>query len=301
MAVTTVVAVAVLAAAIICVACYYRRKERKLLGSINAMLDCAIDGTFTEGLFDESVLSLTETKLNGFLSQTSASSRNLSEEKEKLKELISDISHQTKTPIANILLYSQLLCEKDLSDEEKSCAAAASQQAEKLSFLINALVKTSRLETGIVTLNPCAAEVDDMLAAVKEQVAIKAEAKNISLDFVQSGQKACFDAKWTAEAVFNIVDNAVKYTAPGGFVKVSVTPYQMFCRIDIEDNGAGISEEEQAKIFLRFYRSRESGTSEGVGIGLYLAREIITGQNGYIKVMSEKGKGSTFSVFLPIA
>ena len=107
-----------------------------------------------------------------------------------------------------------------------------------------------------------------------------------------------FDPKWTAEALANIVDNAVKYTEQG-LITISAVSYEMFVRIDISDSGIGISENEQAQIFARFYRSKNVQEQEGVGIGLYLARQIISGESGYIKVASVLGEGSTFSVFLP--
>ena len=106
------------------------------------------------------------------------------------------------------------------------------------------------------------------------------------------------DGKWTAEALGNLLDNAIKYTREGG-ITVKTTPYELFLRLDITDTGMGIPEEEQAKIFTRFYRSEAVKEQEGVGIGLYLTREIVSRQGGYLKVSSETGKGSTFSVFLP--
>ena len=109
---------------------------------------------------------------------------------------------------------------------------------------------------------------------------------------------AVFDGKWTAEALANIVDNAIKYTEHGT-IRISAVSYEMFARIDIADTGLGIPESEQAKIFARFYRSKAVQEQEGVGIGLYLARQILSGEGGYIKVDSVPGKGSTFSVFLP--
>ena len=109
---------------------------------------------------------------------------------------------------------------------------------------------------------------------------------------------AVFDFKWTAEALANIVDNAIKYTEHGT-ITISTVNYEMFTRIDISDTGSGIPENEQAKIFSRFYRSNAVQEQEGVGIGLYLARQIISGESGYIKVASVPGKGSTFSIFLP--
>ena len=107
------------------------------------------------------------------------------------------------------------------------------------------------------------------------------------------------DSKWTAEALFNLLDNAVKYTPAGGKITVSVEQWEMYVKLNISDTGKGISERNQASIFRRFYREEEVHDKPGVGIGLYLAREIITRQGGYIKVTSEVGKGSTFSVFLP--
>ncbi len=278
---------------------YYHTKTKKILNRASKMIDDAISGSFTESVFDESLLSSVESKLAQYLSSCSVSSKNLAEEKDKIKELIADISHQTKTPISNILIYAQLLCEQDLPEGSAQQAAALSEQAQKLSFLIEALVKTSRLETGIITLAPKLSELQPLMDAVETQIMPKARAKNIALKVCDTFEKACFDPKWTAEAVYNIADNAVKYTPRGGIVELSVTAFELFCKIDIKDSGIGIPEDEQPKIFTRFYRSPHVAGSEGVGIGLYLARKIVSGEGGYIKVSSAPDKGSIFSVFLP--
>lgn len=107
------------------------------------------------------------------------------------------------------------------------------------------------------------------------------------------------DKKWTAEAIFNILDNAVKYTEVGGNIHVVVCRQELFTKISIEDTGKGIAPERQATIFTRFYRELEVHDKEGIGIGLYLAREIITLQNGYIEVQSQIGQGSKFIIYLP--
>ena len=120
--------------------------------TLNQMLDSALDGSFVEHRYDESLLSLVENRMNQYLSASSVSARNLSTEKEKIKELLADISHQTKTPLANILLYAQLLEEQELSKENMVCTTALIGQAEKLNFLIDSLVKLSRLETGVFTI-----------------------------------------------------------------------------------------------------------------------------------------------------
>lgn len=278
---------------------YYRKKTRNTLERASIMIDDAISGSFKERVFDESMLSSVETKLSQFLSSCSVSSKNLADEKDKIKELIADISHQTKTPVSNILLYAQLLCEQNLTDESAQFVSALSEQAEKLSFLIESLVKTSRLEAGIISLNPKLSCVQTLLSEVAVQLAPKAEAKSIKLYVNSTSEKAIFDPKWTTEAVYNIADNAVKYTPFGGSIEISVTPFELFCRIDIKDSGIGIPEEEQSKIFMRFYRSPQVRDLEGVGIGLYLAREIISGESGYIKVSSVPSKGTVFSVYLP--
>lgn len=282
----------------VCVIFWNHRKTKRTLKTMGLMLDAAIEGSFSESAFDESLLSSVETKLSHYLSASKVSAKNLDEEKNRMKELISDISHQTKTPLSNILLYGELLAEQTLPEESKACVEAINAQAGKLSFLIDFLVKTSRLETGILALHPAQNELQAMIDDTIAQIAPKAAAKEIKVDVIPTLESAYFDPKWTGEAIYNILDNAVKYTKPGGTIGIRVTPYELFCRIDISDTGIGIKEEEQAKIFRRFYRSPSVYTTEGVGIGLSLTREIIQSEGGYLKVRSILGKGSTFSVFL---
>ncbi|MFA9463115.1 MAG: sensor histidine kinase [Velocimicrobium sp.] len=277
---------------------WYRCKTRRIMTTMSEMLNAAIQGEFSEMTFDESLLSSVETKLAHYLSASEVSSKNLTEEKMKIKELIADISHQTKTPLANILLYAQLLTEQNLPKESSACVIAMNQQAEKLNFLIGSLIKTSRLETGILTLHPTCNAIETMLESIANQISPKSSEKEIRLVIAPTAETAFFDIKWTSEAIYNIVDNAVKYTPIGGSIHINIIPYELFCRIDITDNGIGIPEEEHAKIFRRFYRSPSVSDMEGVGIGLYLSRQIISGEGGYIKVTSTKENGTTFSVFL---
>ncbi|MDO5111963.1 MAG: HAMP domain-containing sensor histidine kinase [Clostridia bacterium] len=289
---------AAIAAASLLTAVLSWRKTRRTMENLNRMLDAAMDGTFAEAHFDESLFSAVEHRLSRYLSASAVSARNLAAEKDKIKELIADISHQTKTPIANILLYAQLLGEQPLPEESRASVTALNAQAEKLRFLIDALVKTSRLETGVLALRPRHAAVQPVLEEALSQIAPKAAAKGIAVSLLPTDAAACFDPKWTAEAIYNIVDNAVKYTPPGGAVRMRVLPYALFVRIDIADTGIGIDEAEQARIFSRFYRSPAACDVEGLGIGLYLSRQIVAGEGGYIKV-SSSGQGSIFSVFLP--
>ena len=296
----SLLALAVLALlAAIGIAVWTHLRARRMLDTLDKMLDEAIRGEFRESLYDESRLSALETRMAHYLSASAVSAKNLAEEKEKIKTLIGDISHQTKTPIANLLLYAQLLEEQDLPPESRDCAAALERQAEKLRFLIDALVKTSRLETGVLAMTPAVNPLRRVLESAAAQAAPKAEAKGVALTVESTDLTARFDPKWTAEALYNLVDNAVKYTPAGGSVTLRARSYELFCRIDVTDTGPGISEAEQARIFQRFYRSPSVSGEEGVGIGLYLSRQIAAGQGGYLKVTSRPGEGSTFSLFLP--
>lgn len=273
-------------------------KADKVIERLNRMIDNAIEGRSIESGFDETRMSALETKLSHYLAANSATKSQLAEEKVKINELISDISHQTKTPVANILLYAQILAESNLQEREVQCVQSLMDQAEKLNFLITSLVKASRLETGIIVVSPKKSDIQSLLDEVTCQLLPKAEDNGITLTCERTEIHAVFDPRWTAEAVCNIVENAIKYTPQGGSICIRVCAYELFARIDIVDTGIGICEEETAKIFTRFYRSPIVSDIEGVGIGLYLAREIISSEGGYIKVKSIPQRGSTFSVFL---
>ena len=273
-------------------------KNRNLLDSLESMIHRAMNGEFSPEHFDEGRLSKLESELSDFLSASSISAQNVKDERDKIKSLISDISHQTKTPISNLILYSELLESADLTGDDKSNVEAIHAQAEKLRFLIDSLVKLSRLENGILSLETDNEELNPLLQDVAMQLREKAEAKNLKLEIEDTDARALIDKKWTQEAIVNIVDNAIKYTDHGS-ITISTKDYEMFVCVDISDTGIGIPEEESAKVFQRFYRGSNVKSKEGVGIGLHLAREIISGEGGYIKLSSKLGEGTTFSVFLP--
>jgi len=262
----------------------------------------------------------------------------IANERADLQELISDISHQVKTPIANLQMINATLLEQPLTEEKRQeFLQASSSQLEKLDFLMQAMIKTSRLETGVIYLDRKMQPIYDTLAAALGGILLTAEKKaiHVSVD-CPSDMLLTHDRRWTSEALFNILDNAVKYTPPDGTIQVAVqswllthdrrwtsealfnildnavkyTPsdgtiqvavqsWELYVKIDITDSGKGIAESRQGMIFKRFYREEEVHDVEGIGIGLYLAREIVTMQDGYIRVTSAAGSGSTFSVFLP--
>ncbi len=278
---------------------YDRWRTARTIRRLDDMLTAAMDGNFSAKTFDESQLSALESRLERYLAASALSERNVREQKDQISALISDISHQTKTPVANLQLYAQLLSEQPLTPQGKDCAAAISTQAEKLQTLIEALVKTSRLETGILALHPQPGEIATVVERAAAQYAPKAAEKGLALTLGPYSGSAVFDPKWTEEAVCNLLDNAVKYTPAGGVVTVEVKNYELFSAVRVTDTGPGISEGEQAKIFGRFYRAPNAYQAEGVGIGLYLTRQIAEKQGGYVKVESTPEKGSTFSLYLP--
>lgn len=275
---------------------------RRTVRRLDRMLSTAIDGGFGEESFDESAPSALESRMARFLNGSARSLRGVQRQRESIQRLLSDISHQTKTPLANLRLYSSLLMEEELTPRQREQAQVIFQQSEKLSFLIETLVKLSRLETDVLAVTPKLQPLAPLLERAASQAKAAAEQKGIALQLhlqQQAEMKALYDLRWTAEALGNLLDNAVKYTPPGGCIQVSATQYELFCRIDVHDNGIGIAEEEQAQIFGRFYRGRQVREQEGLGIGLYLAREIAQKQGGYLKLSSRPGQGSTFSLYLP--
>ena len=227
--------------------------------------------------------------------------RKVDEERRELQSLISDISHQVKTPVSNLKMAADTLLEKPVSEAERiDFIRGIFSQTDKLDFLFQALVKTSRLETGVIQLEKKPGRLFDTVAQAMSGIVYAAEKKEITVSVDCSEDlTVSHDGKWTSEALFNLLDNAVKYTPAGGKIAVSVVLWEMYVEIKVIDTGKGISESNQAAIFRRFYREEEVHDQQGVGIGLYLAREIVTQQGGYIKVVSEPGKGSEFSIMLP--
>ena len=227
--------------------------------------------------------------------------RKVDKERQELQALVSDISHQVKTPVSNLKMAADTLLEKPMVEAERTdFIQGIRTQTNKLDFLFQALVKTSRLETGVIQLDKKPNNLFNTVAQALSGIVYTAEKKEISVSVnCPEHITLSHDSKWTSEALFNLLDNAVKYTPVGGSISVSVVQWEMYVEIKVTDTGKGISESNQAAIFRRFYREEEVHEEQGVGIGLYLAREIVTKQGGYMKVTSEVGRGSTFSVFLP--
>lgn len=226
------------------------------------------------------------------------------DEMDVIHQMVSDISHQVKTPITTIKLYSQMMMKMSDADMDKQgeYISIVNQQVSKLDFLMQSLIKMSRLETGIITLHPDDCDISKILAEAYSSVLWKAGKKRIELVTDYEGSHyAHVDYKWTIEAMFNILDNAVKYTPEGGSITVRISESENFKIIRVKDNGCGFDENTAPLIFQRFYREERVKNEEGLGLGLSLSKEIIEKEFGYIRVQSAVGEGAEFSVYLPIS
>lgn len=267
-----------------------------MLGSIEEMKE-----TIVYGNIDDTMFSKLQHQTIRIVKILKRQNTEIAREKEEIKSLVSDIAHQIKTPLTNIKMYNDFLEDTTLTnDERKEFSEIIIYSLNKLMFLVESMIKISRLESGVIQLTKRNLSINDTILLGIKQVYKTARSKDIDIIFHPKEQiNLNHDGNWTGEALFNILENAVKYSNNNTKVIISIEKYEVFVRVNISDQAGGISEEDIPKLFKRFYRGKNSEDIEGVGIGLYLTREIITKQGGYIKVNSN-GDKSTFSVFLPI-
>lgn len=237
-------------------------------------------------------LTPTERKLITYLNELETREAKLQNGYRSISSLVADIAHQSKTPLSSILMYAEM--------SEKGEIIRA--QTEKLSFLMDSLTKLAKCEGGLIAenLSPKENSVKELIRQVIEANYANADTKSMDIRCdVPDGLMAVFDLRWTAEAVGNILDNAVKYAPEGSEIRISACAYDMFVRVDIADQGVGIPEDELCNIWKRFYRGKNAGSANGVGIGLYLTANILNTEGGRVSAKSSP-EGNTFSVFLPI-
>ena len=275
------------------------RKECTIQG-FDKMLTDAMEGRLSEEITDKGQSTSLENRLREYLNYNGQSARSVQAQKEQIGALVFDITQQAQAPVAQLQRYAQLLGKQPLAAQERDCVQGISSQAEKLQNLLEALVKTSQLETGEIALHPQTEDLAPMVARAAARYAPRAWDKEVSLTTGKAEGLAVFDAKWTEEALCCLLDNAVKYTSSGGSIRIEVENDEKFSSIRVSDTGPGILETDQARIFGRFCSIPQKGCrTEGVGMGLYFARQVAEGQGGFIKVESVLGKGSTFSLSLP--
>lgn len=239
-------------------------------------------------------------ELQRILAQARFKRRQALGEKDQVMELISDLSHQLKTPLANIIMDTELLQEPSLNEGQRAeFLAHAREQADKLQWLMADLLKASRLENGMIRFDAGYTGIKGTIARAVGSVFAQASAKRIELITEEfQDVRLWHNPKWTAEAMANILENAVKYSPEGSSIKITLEALDIYTKITIADEGIGIPEEEFHLIFQRFYRGKAVEQHEGSGLGLYLAQLILKCEKGYITVSSGEGAGSRFSLFL---
>lgn len=258
-------------------------------------IDKALDGNLEITEFDEKELSKIKSKLIKFLYASQVKEAKINTEKSKTKDLIADISHQTKTPITNLSLYISLL-EDDPKDEY---IEIIKYELNKLEFLIQNLVKSSRLESDIISLQKHQANLKDIVDDVLREFKVILDEKNISINLKDEDLLFAVDERWLKEAIHNLVDNAIKYSPNGSTINISIYKSYLNYNLDIENECKDLSEETLPKIFERFYRGKNSVSKDGLGLGLYIAREIIEKHSGNIRACLDENR-IKFSVDFPL-
>lgn len=275
------------------------KASKKQLEAIELLIDEIAMGKTIASTYTEEKDSIISLKLRELLLKIAWNEKKHVTEKEVIHSIISDITHQITTPVTNILLYTELMKEVDrVPDDLLSYIDELSIQGEKIDFLVTALTKLSHLEKDIVKFNFDYYKVTDMIKEAYKQLIRKALQRNITFILEESSEISYVDYKWTLEAFFNILDNAIKYSNYHGSIRVNVIPNDTFVHIRFKDTGIGIEKSELSYIFQRFYRGKNTSNKEGVGIGLYFVREIVSAQGGYVFVESDIGESTTFHVYL---
>lgn len=247
----------------------------------------------------EGELSVFIHKLNRVQEVLEKQAKQAEEEKEQVKSLVSNLSHELKTPLANLSIYTEILNEKEQEEQKRQTVQKIKKQVDKLDWLIGSLTKMVKLEQNIMVFSVEGNFIGETIRDAIDTIYEKMERKKIV--FYCEPYQDCIlyhNKKWTAEVFVNILENAVKYTEIGGRIRIKVCPYEIYTEIQFIDNGCGIQEEEIPQIVKRFYRSKEVEQIEGSGIGLYLSSLILEKEKGYLVIKSSYGEGSCFSVFL---
>lgn len=265
-------------------------------------MDNAIHGQIQEMAYDESMDAAITQRLNRLLQIAGMHKEQAELERDTIKALISDISHQVRTPLSNIMLYIELLREQALEKNIEGLADKIQKNSEKLDFFMKELVKSSYVEQEMILVHPQMVSVEELIDISCQNVELAAFRKKIMIKkelLKEVSEKLCYaDKKWTIEALGNLLENAIKYSKEESMVQIRCKEQESFLCIEVQDDGIGIKEEEQGKVFERFYRSEQVKEQPGFGIGLYLAREVLSKQGGYLKLTSKLGKGTVIAMYL---
>lgn len=293
--------VSVLAGASILAVCYsYFRKQNQTMEQAVSQINAYLDGNRNARIEcdNEGELYRLFHSVNSLVAVLNAHADNELREKEFLKNTISDISHQLKTPLAALNIYNGLLQDEDIEvSSVKEFADLSEQELDRIETLVQSLLKITRLDAGAIVLEKTAENVADMMRDIELHFAYRARQEKKEIILSGSDHLSLFcDRDWLNEAIDNIVKNAFDHTESGATIRVAWKELPSGVQIVIKDNGCGIHPEDIHHIFKRFYRSRFSKDKQGIGLGLPLAKAIVEAHNGTIKVDSELGIGTIFTM-----
>ena len=291
----------VLAGASILAVCYsYFRKQNQTMEQAVSQINAYLDGNRNARIEcdNEGELYRLFHSVNSLAAVLNAHADNELREKEFLKNMISDISHQLKTPLAALNIYNGLLQDDDIEvSSVKEFADLSEQELDRIETLVQSLLKITRLDAGAIVLEKNAENVADMMRDIELHFAYRARQEKKEIILSGSDHLSLFcDRDWLNEAIDNIVKNAFDHTESGATIRVAWKELPSGVQIVITDNGCGIHPEDIHHIFKRFYRSRFSKDKQGIGLGLPLAKAIVEAHNGTIEVDSELGIGTTFTM-----
>ena len=240
-------------------------------------------------------------KLHQLAGKLDRNAEQLKNEKKRLQSIVTDISHQIKTPVASIRMFNDFLIEGGQNQEEIAEFLQHEHNAiQKLEWLSQSLLLISRLESGLISIEKSHADLFQTVSVAVSSAKKSAEQKGIQITLEGCTQMVPHDRKWTGEAVFNLLDNAVKYGKPGGKINITVIGMDTTARVDVEDDGGKLLADEIPGIFQRFYRgnaAKQTG-ADGAGIGLYLTRSIIEAQHGSLTAEITTDGKSLFRIYL---
>ena len=286
--------------AILAVGYSYFKKQNQVMEQAVSQLQAYLDGDHNARIEcdEEGELYRLFHTVNSMAAVLNAHADNELREKEFLKNTISDISHQLKTPLAALNIYNGLLQDGDMElSAVKEFADLSEQELDRIEILVQNLLKITKLDAGAIVLEKTTENVADMLRDVELHFAYRAKQEHKEL--VLSGPEEVLlfcDRDWLTEAIDNIVKNALDHTESGDAVHITWKALPNAVQIAVKDNGCGIHPEDLHHIFKRFYRSRFSQDKQGIGLGLPLAKTIVEAHSGTIEVDSEPGKGTTFAM-----
>lgn len=285
---------------IVCVLSNRRAQKRAetVYQNLLQRLDRAIGGEIQPVVYDESVDMAVAERLNRIVRICGMNQGRAEKERDTVKSLISDISHQVRTPLTNIMLYAGLLREQATGSDAMLLAEKIEKQSQKLEFFMKELVRSSYSEQEMISIHPQLVRVEEIMNTSCQIAELAALKKKIRIVQEETDAVCYADKKWTTEALFNVLDNAVKYSPEHSWIELSVIVYESFVCIQVQDEGIGIREEEQGLVFERFYRSGAVSGEPGFGIGLYLVREVLSKQGGYVKLKSKIGAGTVVQLYL---